>query len=40
MFDSKMKVLVIDGMSTMRKNMTKILIEIGFTDITEAGGST
>lgn len=36
MFDLKTKVLVIDDMLTMRKVVTKILREIGFTDISEA----
>lgn len=36
MFDLKAKVLVVDDMLTMRKVVTKILREIGFTDIQEA----
>jgi two-component system chemotaxis response regulator CheY len=36
MFDPKTKVLVVDDMLTMRKIVTKILRELGFTDITEA----
>lgn len=36
MFDLKTKVLVIDDMLTMRKVVTKILREIGFTEIIEA----
>lgn len=37
MFDPKTRVLVVDDMSTMRKLVGKILKELGFTDITEAG---
>lgn len=36
MFDPKTKVLVVDDMLTMRKVVTKILRELGFTDIQEA----
>lgn len=36
MFDPKTKVLVVDDMLTMRKIVSKILKELGFTDITEA----
>jgi two-component system chemotaxis response regulator CheY len=36
MFDLKTKVLVVDDMLTMRKIVTKILKELGFSDITEA----
>lgn len=36
MFDPKTKVLVVDDMLTMRKIVTKILRELGFTDISEA----
>lgn len=36
MFDSKIRVLVVDDMMTMRKMVGKALKEIGFTDITEA----
>lgn len=36
MFDLKTRILVVDDMSTMRKVVSKILKEIGFTDITEA----
>lgn len=36
MFDPKTRVLVVDDMSTMRKIVSKILREIGFTDISEA----
>ncbi|WPU66932.1 response regulator [Peredibacter starrii] len=36
MFDPKTKVLVVDDMLTMRKIVTKILRELGFTDIVEA----
>ena len=36
MFDIKTKVLVVDDMMTMRKIVSKILKEIGFTDIVEA----
>lgn len=36
MFDPKTKVLVVDDMLTMRKIVTKILRELGFTDIAEA----
>lgn len=36
MFDVKTKVLVVDDMLTMRKIVTKILREIGFTEIDSA----
>lgn len=36
MFDPKTKVLVVDDMLTMRKIVTKIVREIGFTDVIEA----
>ncbi len=36
MFDVKTKVLVVDDMLTMRKIVTKILKDLGFTDISEA----
>lgn len=36
MFDLKTKVLVVDDMLTMRKIVSKVLKEIGFSDITEA----
>jgi two-component system chemotaxis response regulator CheY len=36
MFDLNTKVLVVDDMLTMRKVVSKILKEIGFTNITEA----
>jgi len=36
MFDPKTKVLVVDDMLTMRKIVTKILKEMGFTNISEA----
>lgn len=36
MFDPKTRVLVVDDMLTMRKIVTKILREIGFSDIHEA----
>ena len=36
MFDPKTKVLVVDDMLTMRKIVTKILRELGFSDIVEA----
>jgi two-component system, chemotaxis family, chemotaxis protein CheY len=36
MFDPKTKVLIADDMLTMRKIVSKILKELGFTDITEA----
>ncbi|MES2528925.1 MAG: response regulator [Bdellovibrionota bacterium] len=36
MFDTKLKVLVVDDMLTMRKIVSKILKQIGFTDIHEA----
>jgi len=36
MFDTKTKVLVVDDMLTMRRIVTKILKEMGFTDISEA----
>tara|TARA_R110002072_G_scaffold64203_4_gene159569 strand:+ start:8710 stop:9105 length:396 start_codon:yes stop_codon:yes gene_type:complete len=34
--DTSMKVIVIDDMMTMRKILSKMLKEIGFSDITEA----
>lgn len=36
MFDVKTKVLVVDDMLTMRKIVSKIMRELGFTDIHEA----
>ena len=36
MFDLKTKVLVVDDMLTMRKIVTKVLRELGFSDISEA----
>ena len=36
MFSLKTKVLVVDDMLTMRKIVSKVLRELGFTDITEA----
>ncbi len=36
MFDPKTRILVIDDMMTMRKLVSKICKELGFTDITEA----
>ncbi len=36
MFDVKTKVLVVDDMLTMRKIVSKILKDLGFTDISEA----
>lgn len=36
MFDLKTKVLIVDDMMTMRKLVTKICKEIGFTDLAEA----
>jgi two-component system chemotaxis response regulator CheY len=36
MFDPKTKVLVVDDMLTMRKIVTKILRELGFSEISEA----
>ncbi len=36
MFDPKTKVIVVDDMLTMRKIVTKILKELGFTNIAEA----
>ena len=36
MFDTKTKVLVVDDMLTMRKIVSKVLKELGFSDITEA----
>jgi two-component system, chemotaxis family, chemotaxis protein CheY len=36
MFDPKTKVLVVDDMLTMRKIVSKIVKEIGFTDVVEA----
>jgi two-component system chemotaxis response regulator CheY len=40
MFDPKTRVLVVDDMSTMRKLVSKILKDLGFTDITEAADGT
>jgi two-component system chemotaxis response regulator CheY len=36
MFDTKIKVLVVDDMSTMRKIVSKILKDMGYTNIVEA----
>ncbi len=36
MFDPKTKILIVDDMLTMRKLVTKVCKEIGFSDITEA----
>jgi two-component system chemotaxis response regulator CheY len=36
MFDLKTKILVVDDMMTMRKLVTKVCKEIGFTEITDA----
>ncbi|MFA6236046.1 MAG: response regulator [Bacteriovorax sp.] len=36
MFDPKTRILVVDDMMTMRKLITKILKDIGFTDISDA----
>lgn len=36
MFDPKTRVLVVDDMTTMRKLVSKILKELGFSDFTEA----
>jgi two-component system, chemotaxis family, chemotaxis protein CheY len=36
MFNLKTKVLIVDDMLTMRKIVSKVLKEIGFSDITEA----
>jgi two-component system, chemotaxis family, chemotaxis protein CheY len=36
MFDLKTKILVVDDMLTMRKIITKVLKELGYTDISEA----
>ena len=36
MFNLKTKILIVDDMLTMRKIVSKVLREIGFTDITEA----
>lgn len=36
MFDPKTKILVVDDMLTMRKIVTKILRELGFSDIDDA----
>lgn len=36
MFDSKIRILVVDDMITMRKFVSKFLKELGYTDITEA----
>ena len=36
MFEPKTKVLVVDDMLTMRKIVTRILRELGFTDVSEA----
>ncbi len=37
MFDPKIRILVVDDMMTMRKLVTKICKELGYSDITEAG---
>lgn len=37
MFDTKIKILVVDDMMTMRKIVTKALKEMGFSDFIEAG---
>jgi two-component system chemotaxis response regulator CheY len=37
MFDFKTRILVVDDMMTMRKLVSKVCKEIGFTDLTEAG---
>jgi len=36
MFDPKTKILIVDDMLTMRKIVSKILKELGYSDITEA----
>ena len=36
MFDLKTRILVVDDMLTMRKLVSKVCKEIGFTDLTEA----
>jgi two-component system chemotaxis response regulator CheY len=36
MFNLKTKILIVDDMLTMRKIVSKVLREIGFSDITEA----
>lgn len=36
MFDPKIKILVVDDMSMMRKAVSKFVKEFGFSDITEA----
>ncbi len=36
MFDLKMRVSIVDDMSTMQKIVGKVCREIGFTDLTEA----
>lgn len=36
MFDLKTKVLIVDDMMTMRKLVSKVCKEIGFTDLSEA----
>lgn len=36
MFDLKTRVLIVDDMSTMRKIVTKVCKELGFTDFQEA----
>lgn len=36
MFEPKTRILIIDDMSTMRKVVTKVCKEAGFTDFTEA----
>lgn len=36
MFDPKTKILIVDDMLTMRKIVSKILRELGYSDITEA----
>ncbi len=40
MFDPKTRILVVDDMMTMRKLVSKVCKELGFSDITEAGDGT
>ncbi|MBY0515778.1 MAG: response regulator [Bacteriovoracaceae bacterium] len=40
MFDPKTRILVVDDMMTMRKLVSKVCKELGFTDITEAADGT
>lgn len=40
MFDPKTRILVVDDMMTMRKIVSKVCKELGFTDLTEAADGT